>query len=303
MAHLGNRQYVRKHWKQFTRKAVRGLASWSVMVITIIGSFIAFLPDDHAENLRGAIYYVWTHPEWLIMLVVLAIACALIYYWPRMYASYKDKNTDIRVTIECCDILEQRGMKVIHVVDTFDSELDTIITPRSLHGAFIRLCQQQQVDLDAIIDAHLMKLTPVSSDDALPGRKNRYELGSLCPITIGDKHYCWAAFTHLQPNGTIKITKDEYVGCLKNMWRNLAAPTIREEVVNVAVMGNRFVDLPAEFSTEQKIDLMIQTFYAVAREKACCRTLRICIHPDNVTDIDFGSYPVVMAHLAKRPVV
>ena len=87
------------------------------------------------------------------------------------------------------------------------------------------------------------------------------------------------------------------------MWRNLAEPRVREEEVNVAVMGNRFVDLPAEFSTEQKIDLMIQTFFAVAREKTCCRTLRICIHPDNVTEIDFGNYPTIMEHLAKRPVI
>lgn len=303
MAHFGNRQYVQKHWKWFVRKAARGFASWGIMLITLIGSFVAFLPEEQAAKLRSAIDYTWIHPIVLILLVVLAVVCTIVYYWPRTIAVYKDKNTDIRVIIECCDILEQRGMKVIHVVDTFDSELDTIITPRSLHGAFIRRCQAQQVDLDTMIEDQLAKLVPVSSDENLPGRKNRYELGSLCPITIEDKHYCWVAFTHLQANGTIQITKDEYIACLKKMWRNLASPTIREEVVNVAVMGNRFVDLPAEFSTEQKIDLMIQTFFATAREKACCRTLRICIHPDNVTDIDFYSYPAVIAHLAKRPVI
>ena len=246
MAHFGNRQYVQKHWQRFARRSARGFASWSIMIITIIGSFIAFLPDEHARNLRDAIYYTWSHPLYLIAVLVLLAVCAVIYYWPRTMAVYKDKHSDIRVIIECCDILEQRGMKVIHVVDTFDSELNRIITPRSLHGAFIRLCQVEKVDLDAIIEDHLAKLVPVDSDESLPGRKNRYELGSICPITIGDKHYCWAAFTHLQPNGTIKISKDEYIQCLKNLWRNLAAPTIREEVVNVAVMGNRFVDLPAE---------------------------------------------------------
>ena len=171
------------------------------------------------------------------------------------------------------------------------------------HGAFLQLCQKQKTDLDAIIDERLKELKPVATDKSLPGRKKRYALGSICPVTIGDKHYCIAAFTHLLPNGTISITKDEYVACLKQMWRNLAEPRVREEEVNVAVMGNRFVDLPAEFSTEQKIDLMIQTFFAVAREKTCCRTLRICIHPDNVTEIDFGNYSTIMEHLAKRPVI
>ena len=53
----------------------------------------------------------------------------------------------------------------------------------------------------------------------------------------------------------------------------------------------------------QKIDLMIQTFFAVAREKTCCRVLRICVHPDNAPDIDFEKYSVIVEHLAKRPVI
>lgn len=272
-------------------------------MLTLTGSFLAFLPPAYSARLRAGILVLWAHP-WSFALILLVIAgLAVLYHWPLTHAEYKDKHSDIRVEIECCDILKQRGMKVIHVVDTFDAELDRIITRRSLHGAFLQLCQAQNVDIEAAIDERLKELKPTATDKALPGRKKRYALGSLCPIAIGDRHYCMAAFTHLQANGTIAITKDEYIECLKQLWRNLAEPRIREEVVNVAVMGNRFVDLPAEFSTEQKIDLMIQTFFAVAREKACCRTLRICIHPDNVTEIDFANYPVIMEHLAKRPII
>ena len=303
MAYFGNRKYVLRHWKRLARWSTRSFVSWIVMIVTIVGSFIAFLPEDDASTFLSVMHYLWTHP-WLITLILLLLAgIAVLYNWPRTHATYKDKNTDIRVIIECCDILQQRGLKVIHVVDTFDSELDKIITRRSLHGVFLQLCEAQHIDINAVIDEQLHGLKPVQTDKKLPGRKKRYALGSLCPVAIGDRHYAMAAFTHLQENGTISITKDEYIECLKQMWRNLAEPRVREEVVNVAVMGNRFVDLPAEFSTEQKIDLMIQTFFAVAKEKACCRTLRICIHPDNVTEIDFGNYPVIIEHLAKRPVI
>jgi len=303
MAPFGNREYVQIHWRRFVRRFARTFLSWTILSITIIGSLLGFLPEESSQGLRSAVDYVLIHPSLVIVVLLLYAVLAVLYNWPRMIAMYKDKNTDIRVIIECCDILKQSGMKVIHTVDTFDSELDRIITPRSLHGAFIRLCQEQQVNLDGIIDAYLERLEPSATNSQLPGRQNRYELGTICPISFADNHYCWAAFTHLQPNGTITIAKEEYIACLKTMWRNLSEPLVREDEVNVAVMGNRFVDLPAEFSTEQKIDLMIQTFFAVAREKACCRTLRICIHPDNVTDIDFGTYPTVIAHLAKRPII
>ena len=253
--------------------------------------------------MRGVVNYIVLHPVYLVLILTALLVCAIIYCWPRTKAEYKDRTTDLHVIIECCDIFKQEGVKVIHTVDTFDSELDRIITPRSLHGAFIRMCHEQQVDLDALIESGLRRVEPVAEDKNLPGRTARYELGTVCALPVGEKRYCWAAFTHLQPNGTITIAKDEYIACLKRLWLNLAEPLLREETVNVAVMGNRFVDLPAEFSTEQKIDLMIQTFFAAAREKTCCRTLRICIHPSNVSEIDFENYPTIIAHLAKRPVI
>ena len=298
MRHTGKRNYVTQHWKRLSWRAIRDIFSWTIALITIVGSLVAFLPDEPSQWLKEAVL------DWRMLVIVPAIiAVALIVEWPRTRTVYKDRKSDIRVIIECCDLLQQEGLKVIHTVDTFDSELERIITPRSLHGAFLQQCKNQGVDINPLIDHSLQQLTPVKTDDKLPGRTNRYALGTLCPIEVQGEPYCWVAFTHLQANGTITITQKQYIDCLKTMWRNLSEPRIRRDVVNVAVMGNHLVDLPAEFSTEQKIDLMIQTFFAVARTKSCCRTLRICVHPDNVSEIDFDTYPTIIAHLAKRPVI
>ncbi|MBR0297012.1 MAG: hypothetical protein IJQ95_06460 [Paludibacteraceae bacterium] len=295
--------YILSHWRTLLWSTVRDTLSWLFVAVTLIGSLIAFLPNDEVDWLRNAISFSVCHLWLIILALLLTILIAMLVNWPHTKAVYKDKNTDIHVIIECCDIFHQNGLKVIHVVDTFDTELDRIISPRTLHGAFLQYCADKHVDIDAILDKELIANKPLSTDDKLPGRTNQYPLGTVCPVEIQNDRFCCVAFTHLKPNGTIAITKDEYVRCLKKMWRNLAAARNRSKVINVAVMGNRFVDLPAEFSTEQKIDLMIQTFFAMAREKACCRTLRICIHPDNVTDIDFAAYPTIIAHLAKRPII
>ena len=296
-------KYVSLHWKQLLLSTVRDSLSWLLMLITGIGALIAFLPDETAERRRAFVNTGWTQVWPLIVVILIILAVALLRNWPTTKAVYVDKKTDLKVIIECCDLLRQEGLKVIHTVDTFDMELNTIISPRSLHGAFLKQCQEQGVDIDALIDQATERVKPVRTNKSLPGRKEQYSLGTICPIEIKGEPYCCVAFTRLQPNGTIEISKDEYIKCLTRMWRGLADPRVRHEVVNVAVMGNRFVDLPAEFSTEQKIDLMIQTFFASAREKACCHTLRICVHPNNVTDIDFEQYPVIIEHLAKRPVI
>lgn len=298
MGHSEKSKYVLQHWKRLVWTTARDFFSWTIVVLTIIGSLVAVLPDAPAQWLKTMAF------GWQTILLIIAIFLIAIYVnWPRTRAIYKDKKSDIRVIIECCDILQQRGLKVIHTVDTFDSELHRIITPRSLHGAFLEKCSKTGVDIDSQIDAALESLIPDEEDEHLPGRTKRYALGTLCPIEVQGEPYCWVAFTHLQPNGTISISQRQYIDCLKVLWSNLSEPKIRHDEVNVAVMGNKLVDLPAEFSTEQKIDLMIQTFFAVAREKACCRTLRICVHPENVSDIDFETYPTIMAHLAKRPVI
>ncbi|MBQ7531315.1 MAG: hypothetical protein IJT12_06365 [Paludibacteraceae bacterium] len=298
MRHTGKRDYVAKHRRRLLWHVTRDFFSWAVVIITIVGSLVAFLPDESAEWLKAAVM-----DRQMTVIVPVILTIALIVEWPRTRAVYKDRQSDIRVIIECCDLLQQTGLKVIHTVDTFDSELERIITPRSLHGAFLQQCRKQGVDIDAQIDDALASLAPAKTDDKLPGRKNRYALGTVCPLEVKGEPYCWVAFTHLQANGTITITQKQYIDCLKTLWRNLSEPRIRREEVNVAVMGNRLVDLPAEFSTEQKIDLMIQTFFAVARTRSCCRTLRICVHPDNVSEIDFDAYPTIIAHLAKRPVI
>ncbi len=295
--------YVRLHWKSLALHTLFDALSWIFVIITIVGSLLAFLPFDGSEWLKEWIQIllllVW--PVALALSLILVIA--LVVNWPRTQTSFKDKNTDITVIIECCNIFKQKGLKVIHVVDTFDMELHRIITPHSLHGAFLQRCETLGVNVEEEIDKALSNLSPLGEEQMLSGRKNRYELGALCPIQVDNEPYCCVAFTHLLPNGNIEITKDEYVECLKRMWRNLSAPRIRNEEVNVAVMGNKFVDLPAEFSTEQKIDLMIQTFFVVAREKRICHTLRICIHPSNVTDVNFDNYSTIIEHLSKRPII
>lgn len=303
MSKLGKTSYVLLHWRMLLWRAFRDTLSWLFVAVTLIGSLIAFLPENEAVWLRTTLHFFMKNPWTLLLLFLIFVCIATIVNWPRTRAAYKDKKSDIWVIIECCDLLEQKGTKVIHMVDTFDSELGRIISPQSLHGAFLQLCKEKQVPIDDLLNAQLAKHQPIKENSNLPGKTNKYALGTVCPIDIKDERFCCVAFTKLQPNGTIEISKNDYIRCLKNMWRNLADPRIRGEELNVAVMGNRFVDLPAEFSTEQKIDLMIQTFFAVAREKSCCRVLRICVHPNNIAEIDFEHYPTIIEHLAKRPVI
>lgn len=298
-------KFIGRHWKKLLWDVVKTTVAGFGLVITFSDALLNVLPRESFLHtlLDRLVHMPFNHPATLLIIIGLLMLVGLVMNWPNTKAVYKDSATDLRVIVECSDLFEQEGLRVIHCVDTFDTELNTIISARSVHGAFLQRCQAAGINVDEAIDNSLRFTQPAGTDDELPGRKVRYPLGTVCPVSIGSDDYCMVSFTHLNKDGNISITRKEYTDFMINMWRNLAAPTLRHDVVNVAVMGNRFVDLPAEFSTEQKIDLMIQTFFAVAREKACCKTLRICVHENNMTEVDFPRYDIIIDHLAKRPVM
>ena len=298
-------KFLERHWRQLLWDVLKTAIAGFGIIITFSDALLSMLPEDTwlHEMLHKLVYLPFNHPATLLIAIIILLLIGLVMNWPNTKAAYKDPKTDLKVIVECCDLFEQDGLRIIHCVDTFDTALGTIISPRSVHGLFLKKCKQAGVDADAEIDNALRHTRPTSRDEALPGRKDRYALGTICPIDIGDNTYGLVSFSHLNKEGSIEITRKEYVNFLMNMWKNLAAPTLRQDIINVAVMGNRFVDLPSDFSTEQKIDMMIQTFFAVARKKACCRTLRICVHESNMVEVDFPRYDVIIEHLAKRPVI
>ncbi len=297
-------RYLNKHKAEFVSNVFKYTITLISVVITFCASLFALLPSNSTigNQLQTIAFLIFTSPLYTILFILFFLIIAVIVHFPRMKTTYKDPITDIRVIIECCDLLKQNGLKIIHCVDTFDTALNQIISPNSLHGAFLALAKSKNIDIDAQVDDYLSNVAPSATDSDLPGRTTRFPLATLCPVGIANDTFCMASFTHLQTDGSITITKSEYMSYLQKLWLNLAEPTIRQDTINVAVMGNRFVDLPSDFSTEQKIDLMIQSFFAAARERSCCKTLRICIHENNATEVDFTHYNTIIEHLAKRPI-
>lgn len=294
--------YLSRHWKPFAFTVFKESVAWLSVCLATYSASLSFTPVQSLAHIRLARLSEWLMQGWPLALVLLLIVCiSVIRHWPRMLASYYDRRTDTRVIIECADLLSHRGQKIIHSVDTFDTALNTIITPRSLHGAFLLWCRQRQVALDELLDQSLRFLPKGEQDDTLPGRTQRYPLGTVCPLDVQGEPFALVSFARLQADGSIQISRQEYTMFLMKMWEGLSKPNIRHEVVNVAVMGNQFVDLPSEFTTEQKIDIMLQTFFVYARQHTTCKTLRICVHEKNAMEVDFFHYPVIIEHLAQRP--
>lgn len=296
--------YLKRHWRPYVLQVLKHSIAWLAVLFSFHSSFRAFIPEESPARVIFTSIDSLVLMGWPVLLMLLAIIIlAAIRYWPSVRATYYDERTQVQVIVECCDIFDQSGLRVIHSVDTFDTALGEIITRRSLHGAFLQRMRDRGVDVDDMLNHALRRHHPVATNPDLPGRHNCYALGEVCRLETADGDYALVSFSHLQPDGSISLTKHDYVQFLTAMWTNLTKPHIRRSEINVAIMGNHFIDLPSDFTVEQKIDIMLQTFFSVARHHHGCKTLRICVHDSDAMQVDFAHYSTIMEHLAKRPVL
>lgn len=204
--------YLKRHWKPYVVQVMKTSIAWLAVLFSFHSSSRAFIPEGSPARVVFTSIESLVLMGWPLLVMLLAIiVMAGIRYWPRVRAEYKDERSHVQVIVECCDLFAQDGLRVIHSVDTFDTDLGGIITHRSLHGAFLQRMQKQQVDIDRLIDKALKHLKPESHNEALPGRKDCYALGELCAIDCEDGDYALTSFSHLQEDGSIRLTKQEYV--------------------------------------------------------------------------------------------
>ena len=212
-------------WK-FLFKLLRKAFGYFSYVLTIIVSIITIAKFFDASVQYEQVNVLGLHFDFNVLLVIIAagsVIAAIIVLWPKLCSETKINN-ELTVIVECCNLLSQEGVKVIHTTDTFDMNR---IKKKSLVDQFVQLCKDKEFDLANAIKAHIPSDDFLSIDDDLPGEKKRYKLGAVCPIAIPsgiegeEESYCLVAFSHILP-GTVCLPLAEYRPMLINMWHNLS---------------------------------------------------------------------------------
>ena len=183
------------------------------------------------------------------------------------------------------------------------------IKPESVVDKFVKLCNNEGFDLKNHIKMNLPTQDFVETDNTLSGEKDRYKLGSVCPINFYSNNneneitdsFCLVAYSHIKP-GTVELDPVEYRPLLLNMWKNLSSPRVKEEsdTINVSVMGNRFVPFSHNYTITQRIGMMVETFFEASKSRKCCTILRICINEDDAFKIDFPNLNTILNYVYDR---
>ena len=204
-------------------------------------------------------------------------------------SAYTIPGTDTSICIKEGDLLEQEGLKIVHCPVTFDTSVD-IVPVHSVFGKFLRMCYDRGVDIDSQIDSFSRSyIKRANKDSARKHRNLIFEVGELCPVNVGDEQYCIAAFSHTDSVFSAKSLKlPEYLSYWENLWHNLTNLTIDRRVVNVAVPGDRLVNISAEyFPIQLKVAVIVNSFLHQNKSAGICKQLNVCLYGKDAEYFDY----------------
>lgn len=209
---------------------------------------------------------------------------------------YNIPNTHSKVVLEVCNLFEQDGPKVVHCHHTFDTDPE-VLRESSVMGQFIKLCHDNQVDLDDTISKWVEKNTRNSVVvESLPCRKNIFNIGAICPVDVNGDKYFLTAFEDLKlflETGAMKL--DAYINFLDNLWLSLCKQGMDKSVVNIPAFGNKIVNIATNaFTIDQKIGLIIQSYFKGLKRTRLFETLRICIHESDAKHLDLEKWQTTL---------
>lgn len=205
---------------------------------------------------------------------------------------YNIIGTTCSISIQEGDLLEQKGLKIVHCPRTFDTAPE-IVPSHSVFGKFLHLCKSSDVDFDSQIEAWISLFSDRGKQSM--GRKFRstiFDFGELCPIMVGDEQFCISAFSNTNSIFSAEpIGLNDYFVYWNNLWSNLSAISVDREVVNVAVPGDRLVNVSTSgFLLPQKVAVIVNSFLQHIKNSGVCKHLNICLYGKDAKDFDYEGW-------------
>lgn len=256
-------------------------------------------------------------PIWLGIIVTL-VFLFLIYYILKTLRPTECKASfsipgqkDCNIIIKKGSVLKQKGIKVIHLQDTFETTLEKCEKKSLLH-AFLKTKGIEKRNLDDSIKNSLktegyfpsMIEEPLNSQLRKEGMKtDRYDIGTVARYRFHDKDdYLLVAFSNIEDNkGNVKgKNKKEYIDSVDKVFKgicNTHKGKVLGQIYNVGIWGYQYNQ--GLFDPTQRIIIMVESFIKNSRIKPFCQTLQICVNGKHANDLDFKEMQIILDYYVK----
>ena len=243
--------------------------------------------------------------ENLVLGVFIIFLTSIIYHRRKIKIQRTFAGTDLTVVIEFCDIFKQSGATVINVMDTFDTTTaNNLVDPKTIQGQFISRYYPINIQsLDHEISRCLsnMGVAPIQNEPNLIGKKDRFPIGTTCPITTHNKYFYLTALTFMTETGNVSIQPEYIYDFLSKLWSFIPAHGVHHETVNIPVIGTGLSRLPASYTRQFILKEIVNSFWVSSKQGSFCKTLKICLHIKDYKYYDFEDIEILFNYINKNP--
>lgn len=231
--------------------------SCSCLIYSVIAFIFAIFPEE--SFMCGFIQCTW--PDWIIIsvnrliccIVLLIIANLIYFYYRKFRKKVTIKSKNYQIIIEYGDIFQvKRGKKVINFDECFTTKIGDRpedIKADSICGQY--LTKFPIVDMQQLIDSAGVKSIGKSSFN----NKDTFKPGTIIPRG----NFLLMSFAKLDKYGLGKMTYEQYMDCLDNLWIQIDRYHGTEDVY-VPVLGSRITRFDREISQQELLDIMISSY-------------------------------------------
>lgn len=296
--------------KSFLSKSLNVIKDWGVTIISII-TFVwtctqLMTGKDESINVT----------KWLIIGGVALFLILIISVWKncpkkKCYTEFfpGSGNTKIKIIIQKGSVLKQSGKKVIHVQDTFETDINKCKETSLLH-AFLSSITVDKKALDNVIDSSLKKngytANTVSNSlyYQLRGaymKTSRYDIGAVAEYN----DYFLVAFSNICDDQGNVEEKDysQYEDSVNKAFvglRDTHKGQVIDTTYNVGIWGFRFNG--RMYDPRLRIETMVRSFIRNSRQKPFCNTLRICLNREHANKIDFNQMQILLDYFVETTI-
>ena len=251
---------------------VVGLATYAVLwgIIESFGSFF--------ENLK---------PEgvsWYGTMVFFSFLPGLWRCWPRSSIELKIPASDSSFEITFGDIFDGQGVVVIPVNEYFDGSLGDHVSPKTLHGLFIKDILGGQSDSFFNLTSLALKSTEAERVQRPSGRDRKYPIGTVACVDTHEKRFLLTALSHTDIN-TLKASASvhELWDCLAGTWQE-ARNSSNGECIKLPLIGSGLsgVGLPAK----NLIEIIVTSFLYYTKKQKIADKVTLVLHHRLRKEID-----------------
>ena len=303
----------------YVKISFRFICEQVLTAITIISFVFSLWRSESEQN-----EYKW----WILLIVGLFVLCIviarLIKNWAKKECKAKASvpgQSDITIIIKRGSVLKQKGVKVIHVQDTFETRRDKCESNSLLH-AFLTSVYYPRVfdwwkkrksdgsndtrkkELDDAIRRSLQDNEKDGENDNLRDASMnhiKYKIGTVAPYK---KDYKLVSFSKMKDETGAVEEKDlaQYKTDVQAAFKGLSNEHNGDVKIpyNVGIWGFQYNG--KGYDPMKRIEIMVEAFIAESRKNYFCDTLRICIKGSdaNASKIDFEKVQVLLDYFCRN---